>query len=400
MTTSTDSVVYDPYDYSIHEDPYPTYARMRAEAPLYHSERHGFWALSRHADVSAGFRDGGRLSNRFGVSLDPASFGPDARRAMSFLAMDPPDHTRMRALVSRGFTPNRVNDLASQVERITLAHLEPALERGSFDFVSDLAGLVPMDVISELLGVPVADRAELRRLADLLVHREEGLLDVPAAGVDAAIRLAMYLSELIADRRAHPLADLTSALTVAEIDGDRLTDDEIISFLILMVVAGNETTTKLLANAWFWAARFPAAAEAVVADPGRVPDWVEETLRYDTSTQMLVRVTNGPVELLGTVIGPDSPVLLLIGSANRDDDVFAEPDRFDLDRDTTKSISFGAGRHFCLGASLARLEARIVLRALVDRVGSWEIDEAAAARVHSINVRGFASLPTTVEVKR
>ena len=400
MTTSTEAVLYDPYDYAIHEDPYPTYARMRMEAPLYHSEQHGFWALSRHADVSAGFRDGARLSNRFGVSLDPASFGPEARRAMSFLAMDPPEHTRMRALVSRGFTPKRVTDLAEQVERITLTHLEPALERGTFDFVSDLAGLVPMDVISELLGVPVADRAELRRLADLLVHREEGILDVPAAGVEAAIRLAVYLSELIADRRAEPRTDLTSALTVAEVDGDRLTDDEIISFLILMVVAGNETTTKLLANAWYWAARFPVTAETVAADPDRVPDWVEETLRYDTSTQMLVRVTNGPVDLMGTVIPPDSPVLLLIGSANRDGDVFADPDRFDLDRDTTKLISFGAGRHFCLGASLARLEARIVLRALVDRVRAWEIDETRAARVHSINVRGFASLPTTVEVKR
>ena len=400
MTTSTESVVYDPYDYAIHEDPYPTYARMRAEAPLYYSERHGFWALSRHTDVSAGFRDGGRLSNRFGVSLDPAAFGPDARRAMSFLAMDPPDHSRMRALVSRGFTPKRVTDLADQVERITLAHLEPALDRGTFDFVSDLAGLVPMDVISELIGVPVADRAELRRLADLLVHREEGILDVPAAGVEAAIQLAVYVSELINDRRRTPRTDLTSALTVAEIDGDRLTDDEIISFLILMVVAGNETTTKLLANAWYWASRFPAARDAVTADPDRVPDWVEETLRYDTSTQMLVRVTNGSVELLGTVIPPDSPVLLLIGSANRDGDVFADPDRFDLDRDTTKLISFGAGRHFCLGASLARLEARVVLRALVERVRGWEIDSAGAARVHSINVRGFASLPTTVEVKR
>ena len=400
MTTGTDSIVYDPYDYAIHEDPYPTYARLRAEAPLYYSERHGFWALSRHADVAAGFRDGGRLSNRFGVSLDPAAFGPDARRAMSFLAMDPPDHTRMRALVSRGFTPKRVTDLAGQIERITLAHLDPALEQGRFDFVSDLAGLVPMDVISELLGVPAADRAELRGLADLLVHREEGILDVPVAGVEAAIRLAVYLSELIAERRSEPRADLTSALTVAEIDGDRLTDDEIISFLILMVVAGNETTTKLLANAWYWAARFPDAQEAVLAEPDRVPGWVEETLRYDTSTQMLVRVTNGPVELLGTVLPPDSPVLLLIGSANRDGDVFAQPDRFDLDRDTTKLISFGAGRHFCLGASLARLEARIVLRALAERVLGWEIDEAGAARVHSINVRGFASLPTTVEVKR
>ncbi|HMC38122.1 MAG TPA: cytochrome P450 [Acidimicrobiales bacterium] len=399
MTTRTEELVYDPYDYAIHDDPYPTYARMREEAPLYHSDLYGFWALSRHSDVAAGFKDGRRLSNRYGVSLDPASFGPEAHRAMSFLAMDPPDHTRMRALVSRGFTPKRVADLTARIERITMSHLEPALAGGRFDFVTDLAGLVPMDVISELLGVAPSDRAELRRLADLLVHRDAGVLDVPAAGIEAAILLAGYFSDLIAARRRAPTGDLTSALTVAEVDGDRLSDDEIISFLILMVVAGNETTTKLLANAWYWAARFRPVMDAVTEDPDRVPAWVEETLRYDTSTQMLVRVTHGPVELLGTVIPPDSPVLLLLGSANRDPAVFPDPDTYDIGRDASKLISFGAGRHFCLGASLARLEARTVLRLLAERCSGWEVDEAAAARVHSINVRGFAALPTTTEAK-
>lgn len=391
-------VEYDPYDYAIHEDPYPTYARLREEAPVWFSERHGFWALSRHHDVAAAFRDPARLSNRFGVSLDPAAFGPDARRAMSFLAMDPPEHTRMRALVSRAFTPRRVSELAGRIERISLDHLGPALERRSFDFVADLAGLVPMDVISELLGVPVADRAELRRLADLLVHRDEGVLDVPVAGIEAALTLAGYFSELIADRRRAPRTDLTSALTVAELDGDRLGDDEIISFLILLTVAGNETTTKLLANAWFWAGRHPKVRAAVLADPVRVAGWVEETLRFDPSTQMLVRVTNGPVDLAGTTVPADSPVLLLIGSANRDPRAFTDPDHYDIERDNTGLLSFGAGRHFCLGASLARLEARIVLRLLAERVRDWVVDEERAVRVHSINVRGFASLPTTVDV--
>jgi cytochrome P450 len=392
----TEGLCYDPYDYGIHEDPYPVYARLRREAPLYFNESRGFWALSRHADVSAGFRNSAQLSNRFGVTLDPAAYGPEAHRTMSFLAMDPPRHTRMRALVSKGFTPSRVADLEQRVAGIADGHLSAALEKGTFDFVSDFAGLVPMDVISELLGVPSGDRRELRQLADLLVERQEGSTDVPTEGVKAAFSLIEYFSEMIDGRRSCPHEDLTSALTVAEIEGDRLTDDEITAFLILMIVAGNETTTKLLANAWYWGWRFPDVQQAVLSVPARSRAWVEETLRYDTSTQMLVRVASGGLELLGTPIPDDSPVLLLLGSANRDEEVFADPDRFELGRDTAKLISFGAGRHFCLGASLARLEARVSLGLLAERVALYHIDEASSKRVHSINVRGFARLPTTV----
>jgi cytochrome P450 len=392
----SDPLRYDPYDYAIHEDPYPTYARLRKEAPLYFNESHGFWALSRHSDVSAGFRNSKQLSNRFGVSLDPAAYGPEAHRTMSFLAMDPPRHTRMRALVSKGFTPRRVADLEDNIVGIAEERLSAALEHGTFDFVCDFAGLLPMDVISELLGVPSPDRRELRHLADLLVERQEGSTDVPAEGIKAAFSLIEYFSEVIDARKRCPHDDLTSALTVAEIDGDRLTDDEITAFLILMIVAGNETTTKLLANAWYWAWRFPDVQREVLADPARSPAWVEETLRYDTSTQMLVRVATGGLRLHDTPIEDDSPVLLLLGSANRDPEVFHDPDRFLLDRDAAKLISFGAGRHFCLGASLARLEARVALRLLAERVSSYDIDEQSAERVHSINVRGFARLPTTV----
>ena len=286
---------YSPYDYAIHEDPYPTYARLRAEAPVYRNDALDFWALSRHRDVLSAFRDVDHFSNAYGVSLDPAAFGPDAHRAMSFLAMDPPSHTRLRSLVGRSFTPRRVAELEPRVRQLAVEHLEPALERGSFDFVADFAGKLPMDVISELVGVPKADRAELRRLADLVVHREEGVTDVPPEGADAAFTLAGYYADMVAERRRRPTDDLTSDLLAADLDGDRITDTEAIAILFLMVVAGNETTTKLLANAWYWAWRFPDQRAKPFADPARVPDWVEETLRYDNSTQMLVRVTRQAV---------------------------------------------------------------------------------------------------------
>ena len=397
----TEPLVYDPYAYEIHEDPYPTYRRMRDEAPLYRNDERSFWALSRHADVLAAFRDSERFSNAEGVSIDPAASGRHAHKTMSFLAMDEPEHGRMRGLVSRGFTPRRVAGMEEGIRALTVRHLDDALDKGDFDFVADLAGKVPMDVMSELLGVPSADRAELRRLSDLLLHREEGVNDVPPAAIAASLELVVYYAAMIAERRADPGADLISALCAAEADGNRLTDDEITSFLFLMVVAGNETTTKLLAHAWYWAWRNPDERAKPFTDAGRVPHWVEETLRYDTSSQMLARVTLTDCELHGQVVPKGDRVLLLAGAANRDERAFPDPDRFDLDRDreATTIASFGAGRHFCLGAALARMEARIVLEELVRRVRDYDIDESGARRVHSVNVRGFATLPTRLVVR-
>lgn len=398
-TTSREPLVYSPYAYEIHEDPYPIYARLRAESPVYRNDEFDFWALSRHEDVLAAFRNVDAFSNSFGVSLDPSAFGPDAHKVMSFLALDPPRHSRMRSLVGKGFTPSKVAQMEDRIREISIEHLEPALDMGEFDFIADFAGKLPMDVISELVGVPPVDRAEVRRLADLVVHREDGLFDVPRAGMDAALTLVGYYQDMVNERRSVRRDDLASALLDAEIDGDKLTDEEIIAFLFLMVVAGNETTTKLMGNAWYWGWHNPDQGTKPFDDPARVVDWIEETLRFDTSSQMLLRVTRMPLELHDTAIPEGAKVLLLIGSGNRDESVFPDPERYDLDRDTTKLISFGNGRHFCMGAPLARLEARIGLGELVKRVASYEVDPSGMARVHSINVRGFATLPTKVTIR-
>jgi len=381
MTVDTGTpVTYSPYDYGIHEDPYPVYARLRAEAPVYRNDEFDFWALSRHEDLLAAFRNVDTFSNAYGVSLEPAAFGPDAHKMMSFLALDPPRHTRMRSLVGKGFAPSRVAQMEDRIREIALEHLEPALDRGSFDFIADFAGKLPMDVISELVGVPRADRAEVRRLADLVVHREEGVFDVPRAGMESALTLVAYYQDMVDERR-------------------RARHEEVIAFLFLMVVAGNETTTKLLGNAWYWGWRNPDERAKPFGDPSRVGDWIEETLRFDTSSQMVLRVVRQPLELHGTVIPEGGRVLLLIGSGNRDESVFPDPDRYDLDRDTSKLISFGNGRHFCMGAPLARLEARVGLGELLKRVDGYEVDADGIQRVHSINVRGLAALPTSVHLR-
>ena len=397
QATST-PLVYDPYAYEIHEDPYPTYRRMREEAPVYRNDERNFWALSRYDDVMASFRDSERFSNAHGVSIDPAASGPNAHRTMSFLAMDPPQHGRMRGLISRGFTPRRVAEMEQGIRNLTTEHLDRCLEMGSFDFVAELAGKVPMDVISEMLGVPHSDRVELRRLSDSLIHREEGVTDVPPAGIEAALQLVIYYADMISSRRANPGDDLITALCAAEVDGDRLGDDEIMAFLFLMVVAGNETTTKLLGNAVYWAGRNQDQLASVFADHEQVPLWVEETLRYDTSSQILARTVVEDIEFYGTTLHDGDVLLLVPGAAHRDERVFDEPDEYRIGRDIgSKLLSFGSGAHFCLGAHLARMEGRVALQALVERVRGFEVDEANAVRVHSSSVRGFANLPITVK---
>jgi cytochrome P450 len=389
MNVDTERLALNPYDYAFQEDPYPVYARLRAEEPLHHNPDLDLWALSRHADIAEAVRSEGTFSNSWGVAIEKSAWGPDAHKVMSILGMDPPRQKRLRSLVSRGFTPRRVHDLLPRIQDLTDRYLGECLEKGSFDWITDFAGKLPMDVISEMMGVPEEDRAEVRRQADIVVHREDGVFDVPPAGMEASLFLAGYYQDMVAERRRQPTDDLTSALIEAEVDGDRLTDEDVIAFLFLMVVAGNETTTKLLGHAVHHLTRHPDQLAKVFDGPDTelVTPWVEETLRFDTSSQLLARYLLRDVELHGTVAPKGSKLLLCLGSANRD-----ERDGDEL----AQHLSFGGGRHFCLGANLARLEARVALTSLVERVRTLEVEHDRCTRVHSLNVRGFSSVPMTV----
>jgi len=385
-------VSFSPYAYEFHEDPYPLYRRLREEAPVYYNEEGRFWALSRHADVLAAFKDPKRFSNSQGVSIDPAAAGPAARVATSFLAMDPPEHTRFRSLVARGFTPRRVAELEARIREITVRHLDALVGAGSFDAIGDFAGRLPMDVISEMMGVAVADRAELRTWADLLVHRKEGVFDVPAEGVEAFGKLRGYFTDLIAELRRKPGDDLLSALIALD-GGKSLSLNDLLPFCTLMITAGNETTTKLLGNALYWLWRNPEQRALVQNDRAQIPNWIEETIRYDNSTQVLMRFTLEEVKIGSDAIPAGERVLLLVGSANRDPEVFERPDEYDIGRDVSQMLSFGKGTHFCMGAALARLEARVAFEEWWKRFPGYEIESNGIVRVHSVNVRGFAALP-------
>jgi cytochrome P450 len=357
-------VNFDHYDHALQDDPYPTYARMREEAPLYHNEEHDFWVISRHADVREAFRVDDTYSNKMGVTLDKSAWNPNAHIVMSFLGMDPPQQTRLRKLVSRGFTPKRVAEMEPRIAKISEEYLDSALalaasKGGEFDWIGDFAGKFPMDVISEMLGVPQADRDEVRRLADLLVLREDGLRDVPQAGMDASMEMFTYFGNLLAQRKLAPEDDLISTLLSVSGEGsseeDTMSDGELTAFLFLMVVAGNETTTKLLGNAVASISRHPQQRAAVFADPDLVGPWIEETLRYEASSQLLARQTIAEVTIDGVTCPAGAQILFNIGAANHDSEVFTDSEEFNLFRDKgelAKHIAFGGGRHFCLGANL------------------------------------------------
>jgi cytochrome P450 len=343
--------------------------------------------------VLAGFKDWQHFTNTGGISLEVGELSADSTAVLSILAMDPPRHDRIRALVSKGFTPRRVAELEPSIRALAVRYLERARQTGRCDFVTDFAGRLPMDVVSEMLGVPEADRDELRGWSDTVLHREEGVRGVPPEGIAASGKLLHYFVKVVADRRRRPGEDLASALCAAELDGEKLSDKDIIGFLYLMIIAGNETTTKLLANAVYWLQKNPDVRKQVSENHALVPLWVEETLRYDNSTQLMARSVTDDFAYQGHAMKRGQKVLLLIGSANRDERVFPQPDRFDIERDTTQHLSFGRGTHFCLGAALARLEARVALEEVLQRLPDYEIDESGLVRVHSTNVRGFASVP-------
>lgn len=382
-------VRFDPYSYEHHEDPYPTYRRLRDEAPAYLDDERGFWALSRHDDVRAALDDWPTFSSTGGITLER---GTDRLEPM-LIEMDPPRHTELRALVSRAFTPRRVADLEAPTRAVAEELVAGFGNRTRVDVIEDFAAKLPMAVISVMLGVPREDQDELREWSDAMLHREEGDADITPAGMEGAINLYQYFDRAIADRRVNPSDDLVGALVTAQEDDRSLSPGEVLGFCFLLIIAGNETTTKLIGNALYWLHGFPDQRAQLLADPSRIPGAVEETLRYDTSTQALARLLMCDVELHGITLPAGSKGLLLFGSANRDERRWDEPDRFDLARNPAGHLAFGHGIHHCLGAALARLETRVALDVLLPVLGEYGVDAAAATRVHSGNVRGFSSLP-------
>ena len=389
---------WDPLDASFKTDPHPIWRRLRDEAPLYRNEQYDFWALSRFQDVMSASMDPRTFSSAHGTVLEQMTEQPTGGM---MIFMDQPEHTALRRLVSRAFTPRRVAELEESVRQLCGGLLDAQRGRDGFDYVADFGAVVPANVIAMLLGVPDADRPRVRETIDTIFHLEPGVGMVNDVSVGAMIELHSYITEQVAERQRAPRDDMFTDLVTAEVvepDGARrrLTLEESATFGVLLVAAGTETVARLLGWAGAVLADHPDQRAELAADGSLIPNAVEELLRYEAPSPVQGRWTTAPTEFYGTEIPPESKVLLLTGSAGRDERAFSEADRFDIHRDFDQHLSFGYGIHFCIGAALARLEGRIAIEETLARFPAWEVEREKSAFLFTSTVRGYSNLPITV----
>jgi cytochrome P450 len=389
---------FDPFSDVFFNDPYPTYKRLRDEAPVYYNATYGFYALTRHEDVAEAYKHHEVFSSSRGVDLSMIK-GDDPIPPL-IIMMDPPDHNRMRVLVSRVFTPRSIGAMEPMVREVVTGFLDQA-DSKQFDVVADFSALFPVEIITRMLGVPEEHRQNIRIWLDKSLHREPGQIGISEAGMAAAIESGIVYYNLILKKRQTPGDDMISRLIAAEIPRDdgtttSLDDVEIAGFASLLGGAGAETVTKLIGNAAVLFADNPDEWQKVLDDPGKIPGAVEEILRYHPPAQYVGRYTLQDITLHGVTIPAGSAVLLMNGSASRDERAYDEPNRFDIDREQGQNIGFGYGVHSCLGAALARMESRIAIELMRDRMPQYEVDRAGLRRVNMTNVAGFSHVPVNV----
>lgn len=384
-------------------NPYPLYRVLRRVRPAAYIAPADLWVISRYDDVKRVLSEHATFSSSFQQLLRPN--GAYSPRAASLIASDPPVHTRLRGLVTRAFTARAVANLEPRIEALTHDLLDRVVANGTLDLIGDLAYPLPVMVIAELLGVPVGDRERFKRWSDeLIAWSDTAFLDRRAGaedGEDALLvppplrtEMAPYFQEVIARRRAEPRDDLISALLAAELDGEQLGDAEVLSFCWLLLIAGNVTTTNLVGNAVLTLIEHPEALHRVRADPSLMPAAIEEVLRYRSPVQLMFRVAQADGQIANATVRRGQRLLALIGSANRDETRFTNPNRFDLDREPNAHIAFGFGAHYCLGAPLARLEARVALTAIVERLSDLRRADARPLQPTSgIILHGSKQLP-------
>ena len=396
---ATTAVEFDPFSEEYFNDPTDVYRRLRDEAPVYHNERYGFYALSRFTDVVAAHRDWKAFSSAHGVDLSTLSKDPELIRSFRMIIMmDPPEHDRFRALVSRVFTPRAVTALEPMVREVIRTFLASLDDAGTFDAVADFAAPFPVEIIARMLGVPADMRQQIRHWVDVSLHREPGQMDPTPEGEQASLEAGTYYYELTAEKRRNPGDDMLSRLTQVTVDrGDGeqtgLDDGEIAGFASLLGGAGAETVTKLVGNAVVLFSQHPDQWQKILDDPEKIPGAVEEILRYLPPSQYQGRFSVTEREFDGGTIPAGFPVLLVTGAATRDPRAFERPDDFDIERPPNVAIGFGHGVHSCLGAALARMESRIAIEELAARWRRLEVDQSGLRRVHMSNVAGYANVP-------
>jgi cytochrome P450 len=395
ITNETD-VYYDPFDPAINADPYPTFRRLRDESPIYHNERYDFWALSRHGDVAEALVDWPTFSSARGDILEVIQADIELPSGVVMFE-DPTAHTMHRGLLSRVFTPKRMNALEDQVRRFCIACLDPFVGTDRFDFVVDLGAELPMRVIGMLLGIPDADQPAIRDRSDAILRTEAG---EPMKVSDDPIVSGEAFAEYVDWRAEHPSDDLMTVLLNAEFEDEtgttrRLTRAEVLTYVDVLAGAGNETTGRLIGWLGKVLGDHPDQRRQIVEDRTLIPNTIDETLRFEPTGLHLARYLTRDVEYYGTTVPAGSAILLLAGSANRDERHHEDPDRFDIHRDV-QHLTFGHGLHYCLGAALARLEGRVALDEVLNRFPEWEVDLEHATMAPTSTVRGWDSMPVDI----
>jgi cytochrome P450 family 130 len=389
--TSGGAFVYDPEDERTQRDPFPTYRRLRDEFPVYRQERLRFWTLSRFADVYAAVTDHTTFSSAQGLTWD-TSAAEQAGVLPMLVTTDPPDHTALRKLINRGLTPRRVAALEPGIRQVVLDAIDGLRAAGGGDLVNDLAVPLPTAIIGRFLGLQPGERADFHHWAAAVVSGTSGAA-FHEEHHRAARALYGYFRDLIGRRRATPADDLLSALLASELDGARLTDEQVLGFCFNLIVGGIETTSNLIASGMMLLQEHDDVRCLLETDPTLIPPTLEEFLRLETPVQGLCRTTTSPATFHGVTIPPGEKVLMLFGAANRDEREFPEPDRLDVKRVSERHLAFGYGAHYCIGAALARLMGRVAFEELTTRLGRVEIDVAGGRRIRSGVGRGWLSLP-------
>ena len=389
-------VEYSPFSRETAHNPFPVYKQLRDEAPVYHNEQVGFWALSRYEDVVAAHLDTDTFSSAHGVTIEGMDQG-----SPFLITKDPPEHTAHRKIAGRMFTPRQIAQLEPFIRTTAADLLDRVRDQDRFDLVQDFSIRLPLDVVSELIGIPAGMRGQVHELSDRMAAREEDMSlpdDVFLAGAD----LLSLLTELVRERRRNPGQDVITMLMNTEVEDEdgglrSLSDDELAARFLELAFAGHETVAKLIPNGVIALSWNPGQRRELVADPALIPNAVEEMLRWDPPSHYQGRWTLHEIELHGTIIPEDVRVILITGAAVHDERKYPDPEYFDIHRDIDRHVSFGLGRHLCLGASLARLETRVAFEELLKRFPDFTFDETGVRRHYSSNVRGLASLPLLVE---
>lgn len=379
---------FDPFAPGLRDDPYPTYRRLRDEAPVHYSERIQSWVLTRHRDVEALFTNPRFSADRTKARKYRGTAGPSP----ASLQVDPPEHTRIRRLVTKAFTPRALRQLHPRTAEITDSLLDAAEERDEIDLIADVAYPLPLTVLTELLGVPRGDHDLFRRFALAMAEGVDHAYADRRSEIGAEVWT--YLERVAAERRREPADDLISHLVaVSETDGDRLGDDEVVGVAVTLLFAGHETTVNLIGNGMLALLRNPEELERLRRDPGLAPSAIEELLRYESPAQIISRTVDEDLELDGHRLREGDAVVALLGAANRDPDVFVDPDRLDIGRSPNPHVAFGQGIHFCLGAPLTRMEAEIAFPALLERFPHLRLVTDHPGWRDTAVLRGLRTLP-------